>query len=680
MPERIHELLARTQRSAMVGRADEQAAFRRRLTDAEPPAVHFVVGPGGIGKSTLLRLLAQSARELGWHTIELDCRDIEPTALAVTQACVRDGGGEDLDAWLGSVGDRPTVFVFDSYETLASLDGWVRGQFLPMLPTNTHFVFGSRYLPGPDWISQWGELIHTLPLRNLDRNEARELLRRRAVPDSQHGSILDFTHGHPLALSLVAELFHEDPGLLFAPAAAPAAVHHLVETLMDSVVDGHRRAGIEVSALVRVVTEALLEATIPQADAAALFRWLAQRSFMESHMLGIAPHDLARDAITADLRWRNPERYLEWHDRARSYYRAVLASRPNEQSFTLMDYVYLHRDSPFVKPFMDFSVEGRAHVDRLHPEDHATIRRMVELHEGPGSAAVVWAWLGLAPGAFTVLRGPDGAIAAFWLAVELQDYEPGVVEFDALTAAAMAHARLRGDERGILFRSWMAVDSYQDISSAQSRIFIEFVRRYLTTPRLAQSYVVCTDPDFWEPLFTYADFRRHRELETGEGGGVYGHDWRSRPPIAWLDLLAAREVAAEPDLSFGRPTPELVLLSERDFRAAVFDALRNYKRVDALERNPLLRSSLIERNSAGLSRVATLQSLIRRVVDEVTEPEDHAKLHPVLYHGFLNPAPTHEAAARLAHVSYSTFRRYAERGRNLVADRLWSLELDPTST
>jgi hypothetical protein len=57
-------------------------------------------------------------------------------------------------------------------------------------------------------------------------------------------------------------------------------------------------------------------------------------------------------------------------------------------------------------------------------------------------------------------------------------------------------------------------------------------------------------PEFWRPVFAYADLARLPELDFVVGDrafGVYGHDWRVLPPPAWLELLGQREIALAPE-------------------------------------------------------------------------------------------------------------------------------------
>ncbi len=677
MGDRFDELMSRAQQHAIVGRRNELAFFSAEVL-ADPPRhpVMHVFGPGGVGKSTLLVLFAKATESRGLQAIGIDARNAEQTPPGIVAALCEAAGVADFESLDRLLLARPAVMFIDSYDELRPLDSWVRNHFLPLLPETTRLVMAGRSAPAVEWIASpaLAGLHGSISLRNLDRNAAREVLRRRNVPDAQHAHILDFTHGHPLALSLVAEMYVEDPALDFRPERAPAIVHRLEETFIDRVSDPERRHAIELSAVVRTTNEELLSDVLEPDDPSALFFSLAAMSFMETRPRGVAPHDLARDAITVDLKWRNAGRYSDLHARARGHYRNRLDSRPSDHFETLMDYVYLHRESPFVRPYMDFSGDGEAHLDRLHPEDTDAILEMARHHEGDSGEAIARGWLEIDPTFFTVVRSMSGSIVGYLLEIPLDAITDEQCSFDELTERVRrgSATAFRPGERALLFRSWMASGTYQGISPVQSRIFIELVHRYLATPGLVRSYVTCADPEFWAPLFAYADMPRFEEFETPDHG-VFGHDWRARPPVAWLDLLATRETAEQPALDAAPPTEELLVLSEADFRSAVADALRNLKRLSALGTSPLIRSALVVTRREGTPE-ETLAKLVRRAADNLRSDEHTAKFFPAIYHGFLNPAATHEAAARQAHLSYSTFRRYVAAARERIADELWRLE------
>src|SRR5258708_29040153 len=66
-------------RSRFTGRSGEVAFLNQCLDSTDPPAsVVHVCGPGGIGKSTLLREAARRARGLGRSVIGLDAPELAP--------------------------------------------------------------------------------------------------------------------------------------------------------------------------------------------------------------------------------------------------------------------------------------------------------------------------------------------------------------------------------------------------------------------------------------------------------------------------------------------------------------------------------------------------------------------------------------------------------------------------
>ena len=80
---------------------------------------------------------------------------------------------------------------------------------------------------------------------------------------------------------------------------------------------------------------------------------------MEAGPLGLFPHDLAREALAADLRWRNPTWYAELHRRACTYYLTHLQNSQSEEHRRVrFDLVFLHRENTAVRPFFEWQQSG----------------------------------------------------------------------------------------------------------------------------------------------------------------------------------------------------------------------------------------------------------------------------------------------------------------------------------
>jgi hypothetical protein len=312
---------------------------------------------------------------------------------------------------------------------------------------------------------------------------------------------------------------------------------------------------------------------------------------------------------------------------------------------------------------------------------------MVERHEGAESCRLAAHWLEIQPRGVTVIRDEKQQPIGFFAALALDEVTAADAELDPAVRVALQYlqhqASLRAGERATYFRFWMASDTYQVLSQIQVLLGVHVIRAYLLTPGLVFSFFPCAQPDFWEPLLAYADLQRLPEAEfevDDRRYGVFGHNWRVTPPVAWLDLMAEREMALAPSASISAPTPEtLVALSEEEFGAAVREALQCYTRPDRLRTNPLLRSRLIvERTGAAANtteRVAALHAQIHDEAERLRASPRDTKLYRVLHHTYLQPAATQEQAADLLDLPFSTYRRHLKAALAQLTEGLWRREL-----
>ena len=127
--------LARLDEGRFVGREQELEFFDRLLVDEPPASVVLVHGPGGIGKSTLLRAVARRAEGSGWTPVFVEGRDMPPVADAVANALAPAREAE-----------RPLV-IFDTWERMTALGGYLRRELLPSLPAQAVVVIAGRRPP-----------------------------------------------------------------------------------------------------------------------------------------------------------------------------------------------------------------------------------------------------------------------------------------------------------------------------------------------------------------------------------------------------------------------------------------------------------------------------------------------------------------------------------------------------
>lgn len=675
-PATLADRLRHARRSRFVGRTAELELFGRALS-ASPSelSVLYVHGPGGVGKTALLGMFAEVAADAGRPTSRVDARAVEPSPRGFQDA-------------VGAVAAGQVVFV-DTYELLTHLDDWLRESYLPSLPADVIVVLAGRDQPTPGWLAEpgWQDLVRVVSLRNLRPTESREFLTARGVPEDRQGAVVGFTHGHPLALALVADVLTQNDDLAtFRPEQEPDVVRVLLGRFVDRLPSPRHRGALEACAHLRVTTEELLADTLDGDDAQALFEWLRGLSFIEQGPQGLFPHDLAREVLDADLRWRNPQGYRRLHAAARAAVaRRVRDSHGVVQQRALFDVLFMHRNNPIMRPHYDWESLGRAYAEPATGRDLAAILAMVDSHEGSESAHIAAHWFARQPDAFSAFRDGDGQLIGFEATVMLHDAAAADIAADPAARAAVDFARrygpLRAGDQMIHHRFHMSRESYQTVSSATNLFAMTVCRHWMTRRRLAWSFLGVANADDWQPLFSQLSLRPSPDADFEVGGrryAVFTHDWRAEPAPAWYERMGERELATDPSAALLAAVPSptrMVVLSEPEFRAAVRRALRSYSRPDVLVTSPLLRSRVVVERAGGDAGAVNLQALLREAAETLRGNPRDDRLYRALHHTYLEPVATQEMAAQRLELPFSTYRAHLAAGIDRVIAWLWQREL-----
>ncbi|BAY07664.1 AAA family ATPase [Calothrix sp. NIES-2098] len=689
----LSERLAWERNRKFVGREQEIALFQKTITKTDLPFnILHIFGPGGVGKTSLVQQFQRLCTELKIPSIHIEARNLEATPESFISALNADMGLPESDSPLQILAaneERQVIFI-DTYENISALDEWLQAEFLPHLSLDTLIVLAGRNSPSATWHSDpgWQALIHVLPLRNLSPEETLAYLHTRDIPANHHQEILNFTYGYPLALSLVADVLAQGQEISFPLETAPDIIKTLLERFIKEVPTPAHRMALQACAVVRLTTEALLTQLLELPDTHNLFEWLRGLSFIETGLFGLFPHDLAREVLIADLRWRNPDIYAQLHHQARSYYSKRLGQTQGvEKHRVLFDYIFLHRDNPAIRPRFTWGENSSLLTDSLKENDKNTILETIAANEGEASAQIAAHWLQRQPQNVLVFRDSQPTPAGFAIMVALHEASSEDINIDPGTIAAWEYlqnyAPLRPQEGATIFRFWMARDTYQSVSPIQSLIFVNFVQYFQKTPGLAYTFLPCAEPEEWTPMLTYFDLARSPAADFTVGGrnyGVFSHDWRVVSPIAWQEMLAQREIAASEVAPATTPASQpLLVLSQSGFLEAVQDALRNFTRPDILHQNPLLRSRLVEEqvpeSGSVAKKVAALQTLVKQAAESLQSSPRDEKLYRVIHRTYLQPAPTQETAAELLDLPFSTYRRHLKAGMTRIAEILWQREI-----
>jgi hypothetical protein len=168
----------------------------------EPFNVLWVYGPGGIGKSTLLRAFAETARKAGYLLAEIDGGRVMPTPDGIRSAVwesLTAGIDAHVEAADAPAPAKPSVIMLDAADQLRPVEGWLREEFLPALPAETRVIIAGRRPPDTAWRSDpgWRELLRVMALRNLSPGQTRALLEIEGISTDLLDQVMALTHGHP---------------------------------------------------------------------------------------------------------------------------------------------------------------------------------------------------------------------------------------------------------------------------------------------------------------------------------------------------------------------------------------------------------------------------------------------------------------------------------------------------
>lgn len=677
----LGDVLDARRRDSFVGRSSELDLVREFLSSAETDvSVLHLHGPGGIGKSCLLDAIADLAVAADAMVVRLDGRETPSTPGAVLGAV-----GSILEWPDGEVDSRRVVVLIDTYERFSPIDDWIRTTLLPRLPATSLTVIAGRAPPAAPWRSDpgWGDLLRVISIRNLSPAECHEYLRAIGVDRALHEHITSVTHGHPLGLALLTDVVTHG-GSMVDDALPPDLVGILLQRFLEVVPSELHRHALEVCALARVTTEPLLRGALGVTDAHEIFAWLRGLSFVYATDEGLYPHDLARDALDADLRWRDFDGYKQVFHGVWTHIRHHLRTvSGREQQHAIVDLKYVFRHFPGVLSPVDWESWGGFYPESAASSDHEAIVDLVRSHEGEASAAIARMWLQRQPEGFYVLRRQGGDIRGCVGILDLTGADEEDVRADPGTRAAWEHARRCAPCRPgeVVTQTRFIVDrvEYQGPSPTLNAAPVLTMQHYLCTPDLSWDFLTLADPDRWNDYFAIADLPRADGADFHVDGrcfGLFAHDFRQVPVDAWLEIVTERVLTRETSPPATASHPEFLVLSQAEFAQAAKQALHDLHRPDLLAKNPLIRTRLLhERAADGAATGPALAALMRSAVDALGEHPQDDKLARAVDRTYVRPAATQESAAAMLGLPFSTYRRHLARGVARIVSWLWDQEV-----
>jgi hypothetical protein len=381
-----------------VARVQELAVFEELFVDDPPASVVHVHGPGGIGKSALLRQVARLGAERGWSPWAIDGRELAPVP------------GE-LEAILAAAQaeERP-LLLFDTYERISALDGALRRRLLPALPERAIVVLAGRERPGVEWSEDgWEHVVRVLPLAPLTAAEGRTLVGLHGVADAATAdALVRWSDGSPLALALASALARREGRWDERDLEAhPQIVDTLVQRLASAEPERHRHEDVTaVAAIARVTTASLVADVLPGVAPNDAQSWLRGQAIVEPVGDGVAMHDLVRKAMRAQLRTRRPTRERELRRRVADHlFARAVAGEPR----LLIDLAELIED-PALRWGFGAEVAGGLRADELRPGELDAPPRHIRDRAGEAWWAATRALAEAAPEHVVAARDQEDAL------------------------------------------------------------------------------------------------------------------------------------------------------------------------------------------------------------------------------------------------------------------------------
>ncbi len=652
-----------------VDREREVAKFREWLAQgAAEPAILDVNGPGGMGKSTLLRAFRRIAETEGWRVLHADGNAFKPTPGQLSHAITGARGRDGADY----LNEAPTVLMLDSFEKLEPLTHYLQDKFLPRLRRNVKVVLSGRQPLGRAW-SAWGPVVQTIMLSGFPRDASRKYLGVRGIGSDLEAEITAAAGGSPLALSLAADMATQLGVREFR--AAPEwrlAVRRLVEDLLRDVSNQELRLLLEAAAVVRQFDEELLAAMVGREDITAAFAALCGLSSVRPAEHGLTLHDDIRRILIEDLRWRRPERFVELRSRAWRHYRRRMRDSP-AAAWMIADQLHLSGNDLIQAMFSQTSEGVPIQVELAGPADHDEIMRVLQSFTSLGASlpdrpmpdeidpGFVATLLNHPAVRVIMVRGRDDRVAAYAFVLPVSRQTMTLLPSGGalhrlveVTSSAADIENLADDsEDATIFIVSTIVHSGELSAEAGAAL----VRDVLPALMAGGKYLACTGSQQYAEVL---DAFRFSKVASALGPSAFDP---SRPLDAFaLDLRVLGAETWIDSIVTGRPLPQA--LSAEDISREVQAALLHWADDAELEVSPLVamatsRDPESDRSPADAVRALIADALARARAGASADRELALRAVELAY---LERSVSHERVAERLNVSRSTFYRLLKRG------------------
>lgn len=673
----LQDLLARQTSTFFTGRAQLLAAMHRHATSEEWKLVHLY-GPGGIGKTTLLRRFADSlpagktvyAEDPAQWLNELDRRSSGGAKRAADSADPEEERARRMADALNAHADAcgGIVLLLDGFEPWSPVADWLRDRFLPRIRTNQIRVItaGRQPLQGQWMAGGWQLLVVNKPVEPLTPADIRHFAAARGIDHPETvASLIRFSRGVPLALSLAAELMlRKGHASVLEPVDEQRLIGTLVGRLMDELSGSPLERLAETAAIVWKFDQELLGTMIGKPVPTETFRQFCRLPIVVRRQDRWSVHDAVREWMAADFRNRKPQAWQTARNNALAALRARSALEPGSSPEIGFELLCLH-DSPFVRGFC-FQLDDALDIRPIGEKD---LERVEQLYLGYLHARFaddpadnhltplirpLWA---IEPNAFVGLWQQD-QLVAFIASHRLTPAAIELLRGHPLTRPAVSAFQGDGKHDAFLIcLSGVEPELEVTVNGSLARATASLLQRQARFLNLLPR-------GGWESFLTLLGYER---LPAADAASADGTPYRAyRLDLTRTDL--ATRMAHS--LSECHPIPEAAdaALPETpapDFQDTAREIHRLLKRYGKLPQEPEQARAFINLLSDARgtmndgTMVKALQERVQEIVDRLENGHaEDRRLGRILRYAYIQKIGTHEAAADFLDIPVPSYYRY----------------------
>ncbi len=653
----------------LVGRAVERAQFEEWISSSSSPLL-IVVGPPGMGKTSLLRAFAARAEELGWLPSWCDA-----PAMGRTEEAREKGQS--------SSALRRVVF-WDSDGIPETKLSEVCAALSAHAGMDRRFVWAVSNLPEEGW-RELPSPVRTIRLDALSATDAAHLLRLRGdIPAALITGIVDLVGGHPLGLMLAGDLAATCGAPPLECSDWPPLRRRLVRHWLRSVSDPRLIGQLEAASQVHRFDQDLLLALTEESSSPPGFDRLLGLSVVHSAGRSLTVQRDLRRIMDADLRWRRPLHHTALHHQAMEHYRQRWHRvAPEERESLAVELLYLSED-PVVHALCFAWEADDLRLDVGGVADHSTIcqlwsgwishtfgieptldeiEELQRVLDAPGTRV-------------RVVRDQTGDVLGFTAILPVSSESVGVLQ-GSRVAATLIQACWGRTELAALAQSPEASIVY----FIHHMAWEELRAREAVAALLQDALGLLAHGGIYLASAAHAELQ-HLLVALGfrrvDAAMNPSHD-PMHPVLGYeLDLSGSGFLGWMEDCSEGRLSGGIPRLAELEHELQ--NVLARWKDDAWLARSPLTHWPALAAVESGSQRAELLRALVHRALQEALErtDEDGRRALKALELAYLNDASSHRVAAAELRVSRATFYRLLPRGLALLAERLRQILRHPS--